>query len=155
MQITFLNYFLASIISYLGLLLGIILIRLAPEEKKPGKKYFILMKKTLFFIILVALLFFYEINIILTTIFLFFIIILILTKKIRLEKTAFVYFLLGIILFFSSKIFNLFVLETILIFIYGIVTSSIILNIKKRNYYDVFIKNLWFFVPVIAFYFIL
>lgn len=155
MQITYLNYFLASIISYLGLLLGIILIKLAPEEQKPGKKYFILLKKILFFIILVTLLFFYKINIILTTIFLFFIIILILNKKIKLEKSAFVYFLLGAIFYLSSKIFNLFILETVLISLYGAVNSSILLNLKKRNYYDILIKNLWFFVPIVLLYFIL
>lgn len=155
MQITYLSYFLASIIAYLGLLLGIILIRLAPEEQIPGKKYFILLKKILFFIILVSLLFFYKINVFLITIFLFFIIVLILNKKIKLEKSAFVYFLLGAVFYASSKIFNLFVLETLFIFLYGIVTSSIILNLKKRNYYDVFIKNLWFFIPIVIFYFIL
>ena len=66
MQIIYLNYFLVSIISYLGLLLGVILIRLAPEEQRPGKRYFILIKKILFFLILVFLLFFYKIHAILS-----------------------------------------------------------------------------------------
>jgi len=156
MQITYLNYFLASIIAYLGLLLGVILIRLAPEEKKPGKKYFILFKKTLFFLILASLLFFYKVNIILTTILLFFIIILILNKKIDLEKSSYVYFFLGIIFYLSyfSKIFNLFIIETVLIFLFGIPTSSLILKLKKKNYYDIFVKNLWFFVPIVLLYFI-
>ena len=155
MHITYLNYFLASIISYLGLLLGIILIKMAPEEQKPGKKYFILLKKILFFIILGTLLLFYKISIILTAIFLSFIIVLIFNKKIKLEKSAFVYILLGAIFYSSSEIFDLFILETVLIFLYGTITSSIILNVKKRNYYDILIKNLWFFVPVVALYFIL
>ena len=36
----FINYFLASIISISGLMIGVILMALAPEEKKMAKKYF-------------------------------------------------------------------------------------------------------------------
>jgi hypothetical protein len=153
MQITYLSYFLASIITYLGLLLGVILIKLAPEEQKPGKKYFILIKKILFFLIIVLILFFYKVNIILTTILLFFMIISILNKKLRLEKTYLVYFLLGIVFYLSAKIFNLLVIESVLIFLFGVPTSSLIF--KRNNYYDIFIKNLWFFIPIISLYLIL
>ncbi len=152
MQIIHLNYFLVSIIAYLGLFLGVILIKLAPEEQKPGKKYFILFKKILFFLILASLLFFYEINIIFSVILLVFIFILMFNKKIRLDKAYLIYFLLGIVFYLSSKIFNLFIIESILIFLYGIPNSSLELNLKKKNYYDIFVKNLWFFVPVILFY---
>ena len=152
MPITYLNYFLASIIAYLGLLLGIILIKLAPEEQKPGMKYFILLKKLLFFVALVAILFFYKVNIIFTTVLLLFVIILMLNKKINLNKSGLVYFFLGILFYLSSKILNLFVIESVLIFLYGIPNASLIL--KKKNYFDIFVKNLWFFLPIILLYFI-
>jgi len=155
MQITFISYFLASIIAYLGLLLGVILIKLAPEEQKPGKKYFILLKKILFFIIIISILFFYKLNIILITILIIFVLILILNRKINLEKSPLVYLLLGIIFYLSSKIFNLFVIESVLIFLYGIPASSLIIKLKEKNYYEIFVKNLWFFVPVILLYFVL
>jgi len=154
MQITFISYFLASIIAYLGLLLGVILIRLAPEEQKPGKTYFILLKKILFFIIIVTILFIYKVNIIVTTLILVFTIILILNKKINLEKSNRVYFFLGIIYYLSSNFFNLFIIESVLIFLFGIPTSSLIIKIKKKNYYEVFVKNLWFFVPIVLLYFV-
>ncbi len=154
MQITYLNYFLASIIAYLGLLVGLILIKLAPEEQKPGKKYLFLLKKILFFLILIPLLFSYKVHFILLIIVLLFVIVLIITNKIDLNRSARVYFFLGIAFYLSSKIFNLFIIESILIFLYGIPTSSLILNLKKKNYYDVFVKNLWFFVPVIMLYFL-
>ncbi len=153
-----LNYFLASIISYLGLLVGIILIKLAPEEQKPGKRYFILLKKILFLLILAFLLLFYRINLKFSVLFLIFITIFITilmsAKKTNLEKISLVYFLLGIIFYLSNKVFNLFVIESVLIFLFGIPTASLIYNIKKKNYYEVLIKNLWFFVPVIALYFL-
>ena len=154
MPITYLNYFLASIIAYLGLLLGIILIKLAPEEQKPGTQYFILLKKILFFIALVAILFFYKVNIIFTTVLLLFVIILMLNKKINLDKSGLVYFFLGILFYLSSKILNLFVIESVLIFLYGITNSSIILDLKKKNYYGIILKNIWFFIPVIVLYLI-
>jgi hypothetical protein len=155
MQIIYLNYFLASIIAYLGLLIGLILIRLAPEEQRPGKKYFILLKKILFFLILVFLLFFYKINTILSLALLIIVIVLMLNKKINLRKSAFVYFLLGTIFYLSyfSEIIDLFVMESVLIFLYGIPDAS--LSLKKKNYFGIFIKNLWFFVPIILLYFLL
>lgn len=155
-MLTYLNYFLAAIIAYLGLLLGVILIKFAPEEQKPGRKYFVLLKKILFFLILASLLFFYKINIILSSILLFFIITLMLNKKINLDKLGLVYFFLGVVFYLSyfSKIFNLFTIETVLIFLFGIPTSSLILKLKKKDYYNIFVKNLWFFVPIVLLYFI-
>ena len=155
-MLTYLNYFLASIIAYLGLLLGVILIKFAPEEQKPGKQYFILLKKILFFLILFFLMLFYKVNTILTVILLFFVIILMLNKKINLNKLGLIYFFLGVVFYLSYfiKIFNLFTIETVLIFLFGIPTSSLILKLKKKNYYNIFVKNLWFFVPIVLLYFI-
>jgi|TARA_B100000315_G_C14406958_1_gene509181 hypothetical protein len=150
MQITI--YFLASIITYLGLLLGIILIKIAPEEQKPGKKYFILFKKMLFFLIVSFLLLFFKINLIFSLLVLLSLSVLMLADKIQLEKSFLVYFILGIIFFLSSTTQNLFVIESVLIFLYGIPSASLIL--KKKNYKDIFVKNLLFFLPVIVLYFI-
>jgi hypothetical protein len=152
MQITYLTFFLASIIAYLGLLFGVILIKLAPEEQKPGKKYFILLKKILFLFIIAFLSFYYKINFIFLILLLIFIIVLMLNKKLNLDKSALVYILLGIIFYLSSKIPDLFVIESVLIFLYGVPNASLIF--KRKNYYEVFVKNLWFFIPVILLYFI-
>ena len=169
MQITYLNYFLASIVAYLGLLLGVILRKIAPEEQKPGKKYFIFLKKAIFLLVLVFYLFFYNFNSTLSLILLAFTLILMLNKKLKLEKTGLTYFFFGLVFYLSSRILNLFIIETVLIFLYGIPTSSLIL--KKKNYsemrknakhflhtknsrsefFSVFIKNLWFFVPVLLY----
>ena len=143
------NYLLASIISYLGLLAGVILIKMAPEEQKPGKKYFILIKKIIFFLIIAFLLAYYKLNLIFSLFLLLFLFILMLTKKMKLEKLALAYFFLGIIFFLSSKIIDLFVIELVLVFLYGIPAASLIFNIKKKNYKDIFIKNALFFIPII------
>ena len=143
------NYLLASIISYLGLLVGVILIKMAPEEQKPGKKYFILIKKMIFFLIIAFLLAYYRLNLIFSLFLLLFLFILMLTKKMKLEKPALAYFFLGIIFFLSSKIIDLFVIELVLVFLYGIPAASLVFNIKKKNYKDIFIKNALFFIPII------
>ena len=143
-------YFLASIISYFGLLAGIMLVRMAPEEQKPGKKYFILVKKMLFFLMIAFLLFYYRINVLLTLSALLFIGIIIAAGKLKLEKSALAYFFLGIIFFLSSKTADLFAIESVLVFLYGIPAASLLFDFKKRNYVEIFVRNLWFFVPVLA-----
>ncbi|MBI2651333.1 hypothetical protein HYX01_02590 [Candidatus Woesearchaeota archaeon] len=152
MQIDYLTYFLASIASYSGLLLGIILIKLAPEEQNPGKRYFILLQKIILLAALIFLLAFYKVELIISAIIIL-AAILLLNKKIIPEKTGFAYIFLGTIFYLSSKIFDLFVIEASLIFLFGVPTSSLIFNYKKKNYNDVFTKNLWFFVSAILIYF--
>ena len=149
------EYFLASIVSYLGLLLGVILIKLAPEEQKPGKKYFILFKKILLFLIIAIFFSFIKINAVIVILLLIILFFFLINKKITLESTVLTYILFGILFTLSFRIQNLFIIESVLIFLYGIPTASLILNVKKKNYKDVFVKNLLFFVPVIVFYFIL
>lgn len=150
MQITYLNYFLAAIVAYLGLLLGIFLIKIAPEEQKPGKKYFIFLKKAIFLLILVFYLFFYNFNPALSVILLVFTLILMLNKKLKLEKTGITYFFFGLVFYLSSRVLNLFIIETVLIFLYGMAVSS--LTLKKKNYSEIFFKNLWFFIPVLLYF---
>ncbi|MBL7055751.1 hypothetical protein ISS07_02455 [Candidatus Woesearchaeota archaeon] len=150
-----LTYFLIAIISYLGLFIGSFLIKLAHEEQKPGKNYFILLKKIFFFLIIGFLLLLYNVNSLLSFIILSFIIILILNKKLNLEKNYLTYLLLGVIFFLSSKIQNLFVIESVLILLYGIPTASLLFNVKRKNYLEILKINSLFFVPVILLYFFL
>ena len=154
MQINYLSYFLASILSYLGLLVGVILIKLAPEEQKPGKRYFVIIKKILFLLIIAFLLLFYNLNLMLAVMLLAFVIALVFSKKIDLKRTAMVYFFLGIVFYLSSKFISLFAIESILIFLYSIPHASLMLGIRKRNYAHIFAKGLWFFVPIIVLYFV-
>jgi len=154
MQITFLSYFLASITAYLGLLAGVILIRMAPEEQKPGKRYFILLKKILFFILFIPILYFYGINIIFSLALLSFVAALMLGNKLKLDKSYLVYFLLGIFFYLGSRFIDLFAMESALIFLYGIPNASLMLSLKKKNYSEVLIKNLSFFVPAVILYFV-
>ena len=56
----FITYLSASIISFLGLLVGVILIRIAPEEQKPLHKYFEISRQILLFLIFAFIAFYYS-----------------------------------------------------------------------------------------------
>ena len=56
----FLNYFLASIMYYLGLLAGILLVKIAPEEQKPLSRYFEWLRKLILLLIFLFLIFYYS-----------------------------------------------------------------------------------------------
>ncbi len=150
MQITLLSYVLAAIISFLGSLVGVLLIKMAPEEQKPGRKYFIFLKMLFFFFIIAVFLFFYRVRLIFSSALLVFIVALMLNRKLHLEKSSLVYLLLGFLFYFSSKIFSLFVIESVLIFLYGIPSASLAISPKISNYKEVFARKAWFFLPVLA-----
>lgn len=145
----FLTYFALSIAAFLGLLLGILLIRFAPEEQKPGRPYFKILKKIVFILMISFLFFFFEINVIVMFLIIGSLCFLVLTKRLNLEKNSLVYALLGLIFFVSSYKSNLFVLQSILIFIYGLPVASLTYEVKKNNYVEIFLKNGWYFVPVV------
>jgi len=154
MQVTFLSYFLASITAYLGLLVGIILVRMAPEEQKPGKRYFILLKKNLFFILFIPILYYYKINMVFSLALLSFVTALMLGNRLKLDKSYLIYFLLGIFFYLGSRFIDLFVVEAILILLYGIPNGSLTFSLTNKNYNDVLIRNLLFFVPIVVLYII-
>jgi len=138
-----------SIISYLGLVLGIILMKIAPEEQKPGQKFFYFFQ---FLLIVTIILFFFilmiaRIDMIIISI-LFLGLIFWYKSKLN-EKSKLFFFILGTILALSTLKANLFVIESTLILIYGTVTSSLLFNLKKKNYVNILTQNLTFFIPVL------
>ena len=152
----FINYFIASLISFFGLILGIILIKIAPEEQKPGEKYFILLQNLFFTLSIVLFLYFLKINIIIT-----FLIAILLTayfSKIKIRdyfrKSEFLYFLLAIIFFLSSKNTSLFLTESVIIFLFGMPTGSLLFNRKKKNYFKVGLRSIIFLVVALLLFFI-
>ncbi len=153
----FINYFFASLISYSGLLIGMILISIAPEEQKPLEKYLIFLRKILLSAVFVFLIFYFFNNYasllisIAYIIFLFFI-----EHKMTdlLKKSIIIYQLLGIIFFLSSRNANLFAIESSLIFLYGLPTASLIYNKRKKNHYRLILYNSGFVIMAILLFFV-
>lgn len=122
----FINFSLASLIAYFGILAGIVLVKLAPEEQTSLKKYFIVSKATLTAVIsLFLLIYFYFLNKWLP------IIVLFLSFLFILNNSAISSIILGIFFYLSSKNLRLFIVTASLIFIYNIISSSI--SFKKRT----------------------
>lgn len=153
----FINYFSASIISFSGLLIGIILMKIAPEEQKPLKKYFDIARKILLALIF-AFLFFYSYNNyanfgVLTAYFAFSLFIEYKIKDLP-KRNIMIYALLGILFFLSSKNTNLFVIESSLILLYWLPTASTIYNKKIKNEYKILPYNIGFLIIANLLFFI-
>ena len=144
-----LNYILAVVITFLGLFVGFLLALIAEEELKPGKPYFIFLQNLIFSLIIFFLLFFSELTVwlailIATLTFIFLI-------KTNINSIA-IYLSLAFI--FNGAFRNLlkvFILEASLVFIYGIITGSLVtykLKNKKLKTVKELIIKYGIFIPL-------
>lgn len=135
-----LNYFFASLASFLGLLIGSILIRIAPEEQKQLEKYFVLINKILLLLAFALLMFYYSVNqIYIILLFALFASLLLVEHKIKdlSKKSITIYMVLGVLFYLSSKNTNLLATESSIVLLYGIATASIEFS-KKKPYKTLF-----------------
>ena len=140
----FITYFSASIISYLGLLIGIILIKIAPEEQKPLHRHFTILRYLLLFLIFLFAAFYYSNNIFFLFILVaYFLLIIFIEHKLNdmAKKSMIISGSLGAVFHLSSVNPNLFVIESSLLLLYGIPTASLIYKIRERNHYKLLLYN--------------
>ena len=153
----FINYFFASVVSFLGLLIGIILVKIAPEEQKPLEKYFVLLRRILLLLIFIFLMFYYigKVFYILTLAsYLAFLLFVEYKLDDSIIKSMLIYTVLGILFFASASNLNLFVMDSSLILLYGIPTASLMYSRKDKNYARVFLTNLGFIIVSAILFFI-
>lgn len=149
-----LNYSLAAIISYLGLFVGFILAITAKEELKAGRKYFIFLQKIILLLIFVFLLIFVKLNYLLVLLILVFIVIYISKRKKEFNELPYIYIILSIIFYISSKELNLFVIESSLIFLYGLPTGTLLTRKSKVGSIVNILKNVGFVIIAIILFLI-
>ena len=146
-----LNYSLISLISFSGLLIGMLLAFTAKEELEPGKKYFFLLQKLTLLLILIFLLNFLNINLYLRiTIYILFIFLMTINIK-----SQIIYPALADVFFLSLKDINLFITNSILIFFYGFPTGSLFAKklIKRKKlvvFKKIFLTYFWFILIAIV-----
>ncbi|GEM_PF-3216845 len=154
----FINYLFASLVSFFGLAIGILLIKIAPEEQKPLKTYLATLRRTALFFIFIFLAAYYLANLYFM-ILLLILLALILAIEFKLQnlfaKSVTTYPMLGIIFFLSKNNINLFVIESSLIFIYGAATASLIYERRNRNHFHVIFYNAGFLAIANFLYFVL
>ena len=143
----FINYFLASLVSSLGLAIGIFLVRIAPEEQKPLAKNFSFLRKIFLILTFVFLIFYYfKSPFYLSLLLACFVFILFIGYKTKdfFRKIMVSYLVFGILFFLSFQNKNLFVLESSLFLLYGMPAASLIYN--KKNHYRIISYNLGFVI---------
>ena len=122
------------IIALIGIIIGVLLGRIAPEELNKGKKYFILLKKILFLIMLIVLGYFLKGNYLLLTLSqiigfgLFYLNI----KKYGwyLEGINYLFF---VVFYFLNTDFNFKLIISSLLFFYGLPLGSLIYHEKQKR----------------------
>ncbi|MBT4824752.1 hypothetical protein HN695_04215 [Candidatus Woesearchaeota archaeon] len=117
---TFLQYLLILLTSFSGIIFGYVLSLIAPEELNPGKKYFEWLARFLVLLIMI----FYIINTPLTIFPLLFLAIIILMVIFSREYLFYIYPLFGLVIWASLYNQQLLIIQSSLIFILGIVISS-------------------------------
>lgn len=124
----FATYFFASILSFLGLLIGIILVKIAPEEQRPLLKYFGIMRRIILFLIFIFLIFYFYSNVFyLSMLISYLIFAAIIELRIHDLKRRFmlIYLILGILFYLSKGNTGLFAIESALILLHGLPTASL------------------------------
>lgn len=139
-----LNYFLVSVVSYLGIVAGYVLMLAAPEEKKPGMKYFNIICYSLFLLSVFFTIFFRP-----TPIFiflaLFFAVVIYYSKKYQIYLT---YLFFSIIFYLFSDSYMLFSVFSIIIFTYGLSAGSISIDLKHKKKSLLKIFSLIYFIII-------
>ncbi|MDP7141108.1 MAG: hypothetical protein QF362_02790 [Candidatus Woesearchaeota archaeon] len=127
-----LTYILTLAVAYFGIVGGLILGKIAEEELKEGRKYFLLLQNILVTLALTFMLTFNKLNIILSSFIGIVVFLCLIYFRKRYEKYVpkITYVLFGFIFYFSSKMQELFIIESIVIFLYGLPTGS--LDFKKK-----------------------
>ena len=126
--------FVLSIIAvFLGVLGGFLLSWIAPEELLPGRKYFMFAKKLLLSVILI--LFVYSLQLLLGYEILLVALVILLVIIAPLKARIF-YPLTALVLVLSLSQPNLFLVQAVLVFVYGMIISTIYCSsfIKKESF---------------------
>ena len=145
----FLNYSAASLVSFCGLIIGMVLVRIAPEEQRPLGKYLEPLRKILFFLIFSLIIFYYHRSpyyITILSAYLGFLAFVEFRMQDKMKKSMIVYTALGILFFLSSRNTNLFLIESSMITLYVMPTASLVYSKKERNHFKIIALNLGFVI---------
>jgi hypothetical protein len=146
-----LSYILTSIIAYLGLVAGIIIIHFAKEEQKAGMPYFLLFQNLLACISVSFLVFFLGWNIFINISLTFLaLLVLFLIKSVR--KAYYIYPILGLFLFLAYDDPSHLAIQASLVFLLGLPTSALLYNQKdtKKSIFRIIVFHLGFFILAIV-----
>jgi hypothetical protein len=148
----FVNYLLISVLTYLGLGAGLLISWMAEEELKPGRKYFVLAHILTLTFILFFILESFNLSLYIVLLLPLLLIIFLFRYIYTYKKSQIMYILLGIISYLALPNKSYFFIIMSLIFFYGMILSALELDIHKKNYFSIILKNLGFFICVALFF---
>ena len=131
------NAYLVAFVAYLGLLAGLIIMRASKEEQKKGKKYFKIVRDVVL-VLMVMVLLFYNFNLSSMLVCL----LIVLLRLIKLKGSYFMYPVFGFVFYFSLTDLNLLLIESFLIFVYGLVSASLLIEFKNNDWFGMSSKIL-------------
>jgi len=151
----FITYALASLLSFLGLAIGIGLVHIAPEEQHPLKKYIHLLQQLLLVSIMLFLSFFF----IKDDLMIFLLIIVLALGALFLKRrkklnTLLIYPVLGLLLYLSSKNENLFLIESLLFLLYGMSVGILLTKQNKKNHFSLILRHSSFLLVAVLLFFL-
>ncbi len=123
------NAYLVAFFAYFGLIAGLIIMRASKEEQKAAKKYF-LITKDLILVLMVLTLLFYNFNLSSMLVCL----LIVLLRLINLKESYYMYPVFGFIFYFSLTNLELLLIESFLIFVYGLIAASVLIDFKNKDW---------------------
>lgn len=147
-----LNYFLISLIVYIGLIAGIVISYMAKEEINPGRRYFVLAHNIILAFILFFILEFIHANVFVTLLLPLAFVVFLFYYTETYKKSPVLYGILGGFFYISSFDINNLIIMSSLIFFYGLLIGALHVDFKEKNYFKVILKNLLFFICLILFF---
>ncbi len=155
----FIQYLLILIVCFSGIIFGFILSLVAPEELRPGQKYLNWLLKLLVFLVV----FFFIIQSVNTFFTLAFLFVVVVSATILGKRyLQYIYPLFSIILLIVSRSQTLLVIEASLVFMIGLVMSSLymvnfensenIVGSKMKIFFELVLRNVLFLIIGILFY---
>ncbi|MFH1641663.1 MAG: hypothetical protein ABIC04_02075 [Nanoarchaeota archaeon] len=137
---------ITMIVTYLGLAVGLIIMKASKEEQKQGIKYFLVAQKAILLLLCIMLLYYLELS--------FITIITVSAIAIMHNKTKYIYPILGFVFYLSLENLNLLLLVSITIFCYGLVSSAILINFRKKDYGRILASHATFLIvaAILIFY---
>ncbi|HLD88613.1 MAG TPA: hypothetical protein VI894_00250 [Candidatus Nanoarchaeia archaeon] len=164
-SINFLNYFLAVVLSFSGLILGYAVSLVAKEELKDGKKYFFLLQNVLLALILFNVMGFFGIGMI-SSVLISLAVFAVLFFFRNFWRNILFYAIFGVVFFIASRKsenISSFIAVSALIFIYGFPTAALLkgfdgkikgkTKILMNPVAGIFAYFIWFVLISIALYF--
>ncbi len=155
---SFLKYFFAVLICFSGLIFGHLVSKIAREELAAGKKYFILVQNILLGMMLFSILQLFQIGIVISIVLA--VLFSFLASMFRnFDRNIFFYLTFGVVLFIASRNFEIFLIVSALIFIYGFPTSALLMEgpksrikVLRNPIARIFLYFIWFVFVSIALY---